>query len=92
MAAARPLLPSVTACPLRLYVEYAAMVTVTRLDGSTIVVNAELIESIEAVPDTIITLTTQKKVTVKEPMMEVVERVIRYQRKVRVPLEDRAVL
>ena len=31
------------------------MLTVTRLDGSPIVVNADLIESIEAIPDTMIT-------------------------------------
>ena len=68
------------------------MLTVTRLDGAPIVVNAELIESIESVPDTIITLTTQKKVTVQEPVAEVVERVMRYQRKVRTPLQDRAIL
>ena len=68
------------------------MLSVTRLDGSTVVLNAELIESIEAVPDTIITLTTQKKVAVMEPLMEVVDRVVRYQRKVRTPIEDRSIL
>jgi flagellar protein FlbD len=70
----------------------SAVVTVTKLDGTTIVVNAELIETIEAVPDTIITLTTQKKVAVLEPLREVVDRVVRYQRHVRVPLEDRPIL
>jgi flagellar protein FlbD len=68
------------------------MLTVTQLDGTAIVLNAELIESIEAVPDTIITLTTHKKFVVVEPVSEVVERVIRYQRKVRTPLEERALL
>lgn len=67
------------------------MVSLTRLDGVAIVLNAELIESIEAVPDTIITLTNQKKVTVIEPVREVVERVMRYQRVKHMPISERAV-
>ncbi len=62
------------------------MVTVTRLDGTELVLNAELIESIEAVPDTVIALTTHKKVVVREPIEVVVERVIAYQRAVRSPI------
>lgn len=61
------------------------MVTVTRLDGSVVVLNAELIESIEAVPDTVITLVNQRKVVVREPAEVVVERVLAYQRAVRGP-------
>ncbi len=66
------------------------MLTVTRLDGSPIVVNADLIESIEAIPDTMITLTTHKKLTVRESVAQVVERVIAYQRTVRGPGADRS--
>ena len=42
------------------------MITVTRFDGTTLIVNAELIEFIEARPDTVLSLTTGKKVIVRE--------------------------
>lgn len=47
------------------------MIDVTRLDGRGITVNAELIESIEEVPDTVLTLTTGKKIIVKESRQKV---------------------
>jgi flagellar protein FlbD len=65
------------------------MVTVTRLDGVTIVLNAELIESIESVPDTIITLINDKKVVVEESVAQVVESVMEYHRRIRMPVRDR---
>lgn len=58
------------------------MVTLTRLDGSTVVLNADLIETIEAVPDTVVTLTNHKKIVVREAVPAVVERVVAYQRAV----------
>ncbi len=42
------------------------MISLTRLNGKKITVNALLIESIEETPDTMITLTTGKKITVLE--------------------------
>ncbi|MCD1257813.1 flagellar FlbD family protein [Paenibacillus athensensis] len=42
------------------------MISLTRLNGKPIVVNALLIESLEETPDTMITLTTGKKITVLE--------------------------
>jgi flagellar protein FlbD len=57
------------------------MVTLTKLNGSTVVINAELIETIETTPDTIITLTNGKKYLVKERADDVVERVIEYKRR-----------
>jgi len=44
------------------------------------VLNAELIETIEETPDTVITLTTNKKLLVEESMDEVVRRVMEYRR------------
>lgn len=58
------------------------MIHVTRLGGSEFVINAELIETIEQTPDTVITLTTGHKHVVVEPMDEVVARVIAYRRAV----------
>ena len=58
------------------------MIKVTRLNNSELVVNTDMIEFIEAIPDTIISLSTGKKVMVKESIEEVVTRVQDYQRKI----------
>lgn len=47
------------------------MIKVTRLNGDTLYLNAVLIESIEEKPDTILTLTTGKKLIVRETASEV---------------------
>jgi flagellar protein FlbD len=57
------------------------MIRVTRLDGREIVVNADLIESMEETPDTILSFTTGRKLMVREKLDEVLERVFRYRRK-----------
>ena len=57
------------------------MIKVTRLNGQEIVINADLIEFLESSPDTIIALTTGKKIMVKESVDEVVERFIEYKRR-----------
>ncbi len=57
------------------------MIKVTRLNGQEIVVNADLIEYLESSPDTIIALTTGKKIMVKESVDEVIERIIEYRRR-----------
>lgn len=56
------------------------MIEVTRLNGEELVVNAELIETVEATPDTVITLTTGKKLIVRESPGDVVHRVLAYRR------------
>ena len=62
------------------------MITVTRLDGTELVVNAELIELVEATPDTHLTLTDGRKLIVKEASDVVVARVIAYRRAAYGPL------
>jgi flagellar protein FlbD len=59
------------------------MIKVTRLNGKEFVVNAELIQFMEATPDTVITLVNHEKVIVKEPVDEVVKRVVDYHRGIR---------
>jgi flagellar protein FlbD len=54
------------------------VIYVTRLDGSHLVVNADLIETIEHTADTVITLLDGKKLVVKTPVDDVVDRVIGY--------------
>ncbi len=56
------------------------MIKVTRLDHSELVVNAELIETVEATPDTVITLTNGKKFVVCEEVDEIIRRVLEYRR------------
>lgn len=51
------------------------MISVTRLNGSELVVNADLIETLEAAPDTVITLVDGKKYVVHESTDEVVDRI-----------------
>lgn len=56
------------------------MIRVTRLNQTEFVVNADLIETVEATPDTVITLTTERKYVVREPVDEIVGRVVAYKR------------
>jgi flagellar protein FlbD len=54
------------------------LIYVTRLDGSQLVVNADLIETVEHTADTVITLLDGKKLVVKTTVDDVVDRVIGY--------------
>lgn len=54
------------------------MITATRMNGQPITINAILIETIEAIPDTLITLTTGKKLIVLESVDDVVRLVQNY--------------
>jgi flagellar protein FlbD len=58
------------------------MISVTRLNRAELILNSDLIEYIEATPDTVLTLTTGQKIVVLEPASEVVNRVIRFRRSV----------
>ena len=56
------------------------MIKVTRLNDAQLVINADLIEFVEAIPDTIISLTTGKKIMVKESIDEIIDRVAHFKR------------
>ena len=61
------------------------MIKLTRFNSekkqkAEFVLNAEIIETIEETPDTVITLTNGKKIIVEEPMEEVVRQVVKYKR------------
>jgi len=60
------------------------LITLTRLNQTRFVVNAELIKTIEERPDTTIVLINGETFIVKEKMDEVVARAIEYGRMVRV--------
>lgn len=58
------------------------MIKVTRFKSQDhdMMLNAELIETIEETPDTVITLTSGKKLIVEETMDEIVRKVMEYKR------------
>jgi flagellar protein FlbD len=58
------------------------MITVTRLDGGLMVINIDLIETIESTPDTLISMSNGDKLYVRESTDEIVDRVIRFKRAV----------
>lgn len=58
------------------------MISVTRLNGSKFVVNALLIETIEQVPDTMITLVNGKKYMILESSSDVVQEIQHYLRSI----------
>ena len=59
------------------------MINVTRLNGKPIVVNSEMIRSVEENPDTTITLINGDRLIIRETMAEVVQRAIEYGRLLR---------
>lgn len=56
------------------------MIEVTQLNGRVVVVNAEIIETVEAAPHTILTLTTSRKLMLKDTVPDLVAKVIEYRR------------
>jgi flagellar protein FlbD len=56
------------------------MIRLSRLDGQEFILNADLIETIEMTPDTVIVLVTHRKLVVRESADEVINRVIAYRR------------
>jgi len=59
------------------------MIELTRLNDKKLVVNAELIKTIEQTPDTLITLLNGDRLLVRESMEEVVRKAIEYGRQLR---------
>jgi flagellar protein FlbD len=54
------------------------MIELTRLNGTPIVLNSDLIKTAEASPDTMLTLINGEKLIVREECGDIVERVIAY--------------
>jgi flagellar protein FlbD len=54
------------------------MIELTRLNGSPLAVNCDLIKYAEAAPDTVLTLITGEKLVVLEPCGEVSQRTLDY--------------
>ncbi|WP_066720351.1 flagellar FlbD family protein [Clostridium sp. Marseille-P299] len=58
------------------------MINLTRINDISFTLNSDLIETIDEVPDTVITLTTGKKIFVKESRQEVIDLVKDYKREI----------
>ena len=58
------------------------MIKVTRLNDAVLMVNVDRIQSLQAIPETVITFTNNDKIMVKEPLEEVSQRIVEYQRTV----------
>jgi flagellar protein FlbD len=62
--------------------EVSAMIMVTRLNNTPLVINPDLIVFMEEIPDTMITLANGEKIAVQEKVGEVIRRVIEFRRRV----------
>lgn len=56
------------------------MIELTKLNDTKFTVNADIIEFVEETPDTVVSLTTGKKMIVQETRQEVTDLVISYKR------------
>ena len=57
------------------------MIQVRLFNDAEIVVNSDLIEFVESTPDTVISLSTGKKLMVKDSVADVVEKIIEFRRR-----------
>jgi flagellar protein FlbD len=58
------------------------MIALRRLNNQPIIVNCDLIESIESTPDTVVTLTSGNKLIVRDSLEEIRRRVIEFKREI----------
>jgi flagellar protein FlbD len=58
------------------------LIRLTRLNRQPIVVNAELIQTVESTPDTVITLINGQKINVQETVDGVIELTLAYRRSI----------
>ena len=56
------------------------MIEVTRLDGRTYHVNPHQIEYIESNPDTTLVMLSGKRLVVREPYEQILERIVNYRK------------
>ena len=54
------------------------MIVVSRLNGEAFGLNADLIERVEAMPDTVVTLLDGKKLLIRESVEDVIDKVLDY--------------
>ena len=63
------------------------MISLRRLNTQASMVNADLIESLEATPDTVVTLTSGNKLLVRDSMEEIQAKIVDFKRRIYGPKE-----
>ena len=63
------------------------MIALTRLNGHSVMVNSDLIESLEETPDTVVTLTSGNKLIVRDTMADVQKKIVAFKRAIYGPQE-----
>jgi len=61
------------------------MIALRRLNNQSIMVNPDLIESLEATPDTVVTLTNGNKLIVRDTMDEIRDKIVEFKRRIHGP-------
>jgi flagellar protein FlbD len=64
------------------------MILLTKLNGSQFYINAELIQTVEDTPNTVITLLDHTKILIKESAIDVAEKYIQYRQRVHQPISN----
>jgi flagellar protein FlbD len=64
------------------------MIVLTKLNNALIAVNSDLIQYVEETPDTVITMTNNDKVVVREGMKEIIQKVVHFRRLINKLLES----
>ena len=67
---------------VNVHVRSLIMIEVTRLNGTVVLINSDLIECVEETPDSVITLTTGRRLIVKESRQEIKELVKSYKQEI----------
>ena len=63
------------------------MILLTKINNALVTVNCDMIQSIEETPDAVITLSNGDKIVVKERMIEIIEKIVEYRRRIRQMVE-----
>jgi len=58
------------------------MIPLTRLNRTPLFVNADLIQHVEATPDTVVTLTSGNNFMVRETPEQIIDRIVGYRRRI----------
>jgi len=58
------------------------MISLTRLNGQPLMVNADLIETVETTSDTVLTLVSGNKLIVRDSMEAIQERIVEFKRRI----------
>ena len=64
------------------------MIELSLINGSQIVLNSDLIEFIEATPDTVISLSTGKKMIVRESVSDVIDKIVEFRRRLGISAQE----